>query len=63
MKQNLSYRESESLSKGHPKAVIEWPDGLAGPPTIFPLGESFEESEELRRRLEKLFRKQAHTGS
>ena len=29
------------------RAIIEWPEGLANPPVIYPLGESFEESEKI----------------
>ena len=29
------------------RAIIEWPEGLANPFVIYPLGESFEESEKI----------------
>jgi len=29
------------------RAIIEWPEGLSNPPVVYPLGESFEESEKI----------------
>ncbi len=56
MKQNpdalFLYSTDEDLS--NPKAVLEWPQGLSSPPVVFPLGNSFEQSEEIRRLFEGL---------
>lgn len=41
---------------GTPKAIIEWADGLSARPIICPLGNSFEETEQIRTLLERLFR-------
>lgn len=41
--------------KSTSKAIIEWPDGLSAPPIIRALGDSLEESEQIRTLLERLF--------
>ena len=39
------------------KAIVVWPgDDLGAPPTILPLGGTFEKDEEIRKRLEKALR-------
>ena len=50
---NSSYAIGKKLSTP-PRAVVEWPEGLMGPPIIFPMGQTFEESEEIRRLFERL---------
>jgi len=35
------------------RAIIEWPNGLEGPPQIFPLADSLEEAESVGKFLEK----------
>ena len=42
----------ERLSMTAPQVIIRWPCGLEGPPQIFPLADSLEESEKIRRLLE-----------
>jgi len=50
----LSYSDGKRLSIP-PRAVVEWREGLLGLPIIFPMAETFEESEEIRRLLEGVF--------
>ena len=58
MKQNLRastlYPLGEPLSNP-PQVVVQWPRGLSGPPGVYPLGNSDEESEVLRGLLENIF--------
>lgn len=42
------------LPLGPAQAIIRWPEGLSGEPVIFPMGETFEESERIREILEGL---------
>ena len=39
------------------RAIIEWPEGLASLPVVYPLGESFEESEKILALLKNRFYK------
>ena len=36
-----------SESSPPPRAIICWPEGLSGSPVILPIGETFEESEQI----------------
>ena len=37
-----------------PIAIIQWPHGLDGKPEILPVGQTWEQAEEIKRKLEKL---------
>jgi hypothetical protein len=37
-----------------PTAIVQWPDGLDGKPEIVPIGETWEQAEEIKHKLEKL---------
>ena len=52
------YAKKEDLSNDErPKAIVVWPgDDLGAPPSILPLGGSFENDEEIRKRLEEVLR-------
>ena len=52
------YPSGKALSNPKLKrAIVEWPGGdLGAPPSILPLGGSFEKDEEIRKRLEEALR-------
>ncbi len=56
MRQNLDVFDLYSTDKdlSNPKVVVEWPEGLSSPPVVYPLGNSLEQSEEIRRLFEGL---------
>ena len=50
-----SYARAERLSNGQRiSAIVEWPCGLSGVAVLYPMGDSFEESEMIRGLLEGL---------
>ncbi len=57
MRKNLDalflYSTDEDLSNP-PSVIVEWPGGLSNQPMVYPLGNSLEQSEEIRRLLEGL---------
>ncbi len=38
-----------------PHAIIKWPEGLSGVPVLYPMGDSFEQSEKIRELFAGLF--------
>jgi len=51
---HIQYNDPTKPSREErPRAILEWPEGLANPPVIYPLGRSSEESDEIGKRLEK----------
>jgi len=46
-------KKSKVLSNHTPvRAIVDWPKGLSSKPVIFPIGDTFEESEQIREHLE-----------
>jgi len=47
MKQGTTISKGNGLDSQAPLAIIKWPTGLSGSPVILPIGETFEESEQI----------------
>ena len=45
------YPQKEPLSNA-PRGIVVWPNGLAGDPVVYPIGDTDEETERIRERLE-----------
>ena len=49
---------SRVKSSAIPQALIQWPDGLESAPVVLPIGETFEQSEEIHHLLERALRRE-----
>jgi hypothetical protein len=46
-----------------PTAIIQWPHGLDGKPEILPVGQTWEQAEEIRRKLEAVLADDSHEAA
>ena len=50
---SVTYLQKEPLSNP-PRCILEWPDGLAGDPVVYPIRDTDEDTERIRERLEEV---------